>query len=358
MSRFLMMDIGAGTLDVLYYDETSGLSYKSVVKSPVLYMAERAQILEGNLLVTGCEMGGGQLSKILRERAKASDVVMTVSAAATIHHDLDRVRSWGIKIIEDNAAEDFRTGGNYHHLRIGDLEIDRLKEIVSGFGVPFEFDVVGVCAQDHGVPPKGVSHLEYRHDIFAANLNKSPFPHTLLYRKDEIPGTFNRLRSIAADAGVLQADEIYVMDSGMAAMLGASMDIQASAKDKLLILDVATSHTLGAALDREGIAGFFEYHTSDITLERLENLLVGLAEGNLKHKQILREGGHGAYQRKKLGYEEIEIIVATGPKRGLIQNSHLPVVMGAPFGDNMMTGTVGMLEAVRRRKGLEPIRYV
>jgi hypothetical protein len=28
---------------------------------------------------------------------------------------------------------------------------------------------------------------------------------------------------------------------------------------------------------------------------------------------------------------------------------------GAPLGDNMMTGTAGLLEAIRRRKGLAPL---
>jgi hypothetical protein len=32
--------------------------------------------------------------------------------------------------------------------------------------------------------------------------------------------------------------------------------------------------------------------------------------------------------------------------------------MGAPWGDNMMTGTVGLLEALRRRKGLSAMTYV
>ena len=43
MSRFLLLDVGAGTLDVFFYDDSSGLHYKAVVKSPVLYLAERAQ---------------------------------------------------------------------------------------------------------------------------------------------------------------------------------------------------------------------------------------------------------------------------------------------------------------------------
>jgi uncharacterized protein (DUF1786 family) len=148
------------------------------------------------------------------------------------------------------------------------------------------------------------------------------------------------------------------MDSGMAAILGASQDILAKDRDNIFILDVATSHTVGAALSGEELAGFFEYHTVDITLERLEALLLDLGQGNLSHKQILSEGGHGAFMRNAIGFGDDEVIIATGPKRRLVENSHLPIVFGAPLGDNMMTGTVGMLEAVRRRKGLEPIVYI
>ena len=59
-----------------------------------------------------------------------------------------------------------------------------------------------------------------------------------------------------------------------------------------------------------------------------------------------------------VGFKAAEIIVATGPKRRLLENSRLPVVFGGPLGDNMMTGTVGVLEAIRRRKGFEPIPYL
>jgi uncharacterized protein (DUF1786 family) len=283
---------------------------------------------------------------------------MSVSSAATVHHNLEKVRSWGIKIIDDTEAEDLRHNKRYSALTIGDLEVERLKHIFKGLGVSFSFDVVGICAQDHGTPPEGVSHLDYRHDIFKATLDGNPFPHALLYKNDEVPVTLNRLTSIAESAKMLPTDEIYAMDSGMAAILGATMDPQAKPKEKVLILDVATSHTIGAAIEGGEIAGFFEYHTRDITLERLESLIGELADGKLEHKQILKEGGHGAYIRKAFGFQAAEIIVATGPKRRLLENSRLPIVFGSPLGDNMMTGTVGVLEAIRRRKGLRPIPYL
>jgi uncharacterized protein (DUF1786 family) len=357
MNRFLMLDIGAGTLDVLYYNTKDDLHYKAVVRSPILTVQDKAESLPGDLLVIGREMGGGSLSEVLVERAKRGDVIISTSAAATLHHDLEKVLSWGIKVIDDSAAENLRRMKNESVLVLEDIDLERLKAIVQAFGVPFSFDVVGICAQDHGVPPMGISHLDYRHSLFMAALDKNPFPHTLLFRDAEIPPTFNRLRCISESARALPADEIYVMDSGMAAILGASLDPRARRKQKILVLDLATSHTVGATLERGQIAGFFEYHTKDMTFQKLDSLVIELADGRLIHENILREGGHGAYMRKAVGLQSVEIMVATGPKRRMVEKSCFPVVFGAPLGDNMMTGTVGLLEAIRRRKGLSQMSY-
>lgn len=358
MGRFLIVDVGAGTVDLLYYDTESNQHFKAVAKSPVKTLAEQAESIPENLLITGTEMGGGALSSVLKRRAREAVVVMSASSAATINHNLERVRSWGIKVVDDKEAEDLRKTGDYHTLTTGDLEVDRLEKITMALGIPFTFEVVGLCAQDHGRPPEGVSHLDYRHEIFKSRLDKSPFPHALLYRSDEVPVTLSRLGSMAKSAERLPTDEVYVMDSGMAAILGASMDPRAREKERILTLDVATSHTVGAGIQGEELTGFFEYHTGDITLERLEVLVRQLADGTLKHKQILEEGGHGAYIRKGFGFKTADIIIATGPKRQLVENSQLPIQFGSPLGDNMMTGTVGVLESIRRRKGLGPIFYL
>jgi uncharacterized protein (DUF1786 family) len=358
MSRFLMIDIGAGTMDILYADTEADLHYKAVVKSPVRSLAEKAAALKGNLLVVGDEMGGGPITQVLVERARQAEVIVSASAAATLNHDPEKVKSWGLKLAADDRIEELRRSKNYTVITLGDLEPRRLERIVKSFGVAYAFDAVVVCAQDHGVPPPGVSHLDFRHNLFKAGLEDHPYPHRLLYRSDEIPGSMNRLRSIAKGATKLPAAEIYVMDSGMAAIVGAAMDGAARGKESVLLLDIATSHTVGASMRGEELAGFFEYHTRDITRERLENLLVELADGQLSHRQILAEGGHGAFLRRSIGFNAIEAIIATGPRRKLVAGSRLPITYGAPWGDNMMTGTVGLLEALRRRKGLEPIVYL
>ena len=353
----MIVDIGAGTMDVLYHDTASAQHYKAVVKSPVQTVAAKAESLRGNLFVTGVEMGGGPITEVLKERACRAEVIMTASAAATLSHTPDRIEEWGIRIIGNDEGDKFRENLDYAHLTIEDLDLIRLEKIVKGFGVDFEFDVVGVCAQDHGVPPPGGSHLVFRHNINRKVLEQHPFPHALLYRSSEVPEPLNRLRAIAKCAEDLPTGEVFVMDSGMAAILGASMDSLADARNNIMVLDIATSHTVGAALSGGELAGFFEYHTRDITLNRLEALLRDLAEGQLTNDDILREGGHGAYVRRAIGFDTVEITLATGPKRRLIKTSRLPMTLGAPWGDNMMTGTVGLLEAIRRRKGLARIEY-
>jgi uncharacterized protein (DUF1786 family) len=358
MSTYLILDIGAGTLDMLYYDDERGVHYKAVVKSPVKRLAEEIADLRGSILITGKEMGGGEISGVLRKRVKQAQVIMSRSSAATLHHELERVTSMGIRVVDDLEADELKADRAHADFSIGDIELERIRSILIGFGVPFSFDFVGICAQDHGVPPKGVSHLDFRHQIFRDRLDRDPLPHSLLYRAGKIPSVFSRLQAIAETAEALPTQELYVMDSGMAAVLGASMDPRARHRKRKLLVDVATSHTIGAAMEGEEIAGFFEYHTKDITLVRLERLLRDLADGGLEHREILAEGGHGAYIRRSYGFKAVEIIVVTGPRRGLIEDSSLSIQLGAPLGDNMMTGTVGVLEAIRRRKDLPPLAYL
>ncbi|NNG00709.1 MAG: pyruvate formate-lyase activating enzyme [Desulfobacteraceae bacterium] len=358
MSRFLLIDIGAGTMDVLYVDTTGQLHYKAVVISPVRDVAGLIERTPGNLMVDGVEMGGGPVSAALIERANTSVVIMSASAANTIHHEVERVKGHGIRILGDGPAAEHQINSGFTRLSIGDIQPGRIERLVRGFGVPFEFDAVAVCAQDHGVAPAGVSHLDFRHNIFTGILELSPYPESLLFDAESLPGTLNRLSSIDAAARRLPATNIYVMDSGMAAILGASMDISVRHKETIAVFDVATSHTVGAVLHRGALCGFFEYHTRDITVDGIYKAIHALADGTLSHQAILEQGGHGAYLRRAPGFDRIEAFVITGPRRRLLEDIPLPVTWGAPWGDNMMTGTVGLMEALRRRLDLDPMVYL
>ncbi len=347
MTRSLLVDVGAGTMDVLLFDDEEQLHYKAVVPSPARTLAKKVASTAGNLIVEGVEMGGGPISRSLIERAKSARVVMSSSAAATIHHDPERVRSHGIEIVTEDEAAAWDEPG-FSRIRLGDLDHELLRALVSSFDAPFQFDVVAVCAQDHGVAPAGVSKLDFRHRLMQARLAVSPSPDRMLFPATETPQSFNRWGSLARDAEALPASSRYVMDSGMAAVLGASTDPAAAAQSAYIVLDVATSHTVGAAFEGDALTALFEYHTKDLTTERLDELVVGLAEGELSHERVLQAGGHGAWLRKAVGLDKVTAVIATGPKRQLVEGSRHPIVLGAPLGDNMMTGTAGMLEAVRR----------
>ena len=349
MSSYLLIDVGAGTQDILWWDDEQDLSYKAVVSSPVRRVAAKAASLPKGqpLLVTGREMGGGPITRVLKERAKESPVFITKSAAATLHHNKERVRAMGLQIVEDGIEP--REG--QLRLRLGDIDVAEIEKIVTSFGVDFDFDFVAVCAQDHGVPPPGISHLVYRQDKFVKTLTENPFPHELLYRHDEIEPTWNRLRSMALDAKELPTQEVYVMDSGMAAILGATHDRSCVHRKYSAVLDVATSHTVGAIFSQQELLGLFEVHTKDLKVEELDELLPALAKGELDNEAVLQQGGHGAWSRGAAPFAEIGPIVATGPQRRRVKDSKLEIHWGAPMGDNMMTGTTGLLAALRRRQG-------
>ncbi len=353
MKNLLAIDIGAGTMDIMCYVPAEKMHYKAVVKSPVRTVAAGIEATRGDLLVSGVEMGGGPVTAILKARARTADVVATPAAAATLHHHPERVEAMGIRIVDDVQAAVLARQPNYTHVELADIDPARIAGIVEGFGLPFEFDAVAVCAQDHGVAPPGVSHLDFRHQLFKARLDQAPFAHTLLFSADKLPPQFNRLKSIAAAAALLPTREVFVMDSGMAAIAGACRDAAVRGREIIMVLDIATSHTVAAVLGGGELWGSFEYHTHDLSLERLEPLLRDLADGKLDHAQILAEGGHGAYLRKAPGFSRIDAIVATGPQRRMLAPSRLPIIWGAPWGDNMMTGCVGLMEAMARLHGEE-----
>ena len=141
MARYLLLDVGAGTMDVLWYDDASGEHFKAVVKSPVRTLAEKAARLPKDIVTTGVEMGGGPISDVLIAKAAENRVLMTGAAAATIHHDPDRVRALGIDIVGESQAERAAASGKYCRLHLADLEPGRIKKIIMGMGVPFAFEL-------------------------------------------------------------------------------------------------------------------------------------------------------------------------------------------------------------------------
>ncbi|GEM_PF-4725746 len=62
-----------------------------------------------------------------------------------------------------------------------------------------------------------------------------------------------------------------------------------------------------------------------------------LAGGRLEHEIVLAAGGHGAYSRHAVGFDSVDIILSTGPRRTMLAECGLDLVLGTPFGEKMMT---------------------
>jgi len=350
MSRILAMDIGAGTQDILIFDTDTQEHFKIVMESPTRIIGKMIAGLDEDLFVFGETMGGGPVTKSLKKQIRKRKIYITPRAAATIHNDLKKVEDQGF-ILVDGDQNAFPELENLFKVELGDLDKTRLENLLDAMSIPREFDFLLLALQDHGFSPCGVSNLDFRNHFFAQRIEENPVPEHFLYSSNELPKFFTRMHASLRLARALPAKEIFIMDSGMAAILGASQDESTRGIDTFLVLDIATSHTLGAIIDKGEIAGFFEYHTRDITQKKIEELIVRLAEGDISHQKILEEGGHGAYLRKAPGFSSIKAFIATGPKRSLLKNSSFDIRFGSPLGDNMMTGTIGLVEALFQRKG-------
>ncbi len=354
MARFLAIDVGASTLDAMFLDTKSGDQFKFVAKSPTRILAERIMACKSKrIIITGRQMGGGPVTEAIKAKTGQPRVMMTRSAAETIHHREERVKDLGVTLLSAKAAKQEAKKWNTSHFKAGDIVVEDILTMLKSMGIGPAVDFFGICVQDHGTPKEKISSLDFRHQIFKGIIDRDPRPAAFLFEADQIPSYLRRMRAAAMDAEGIPSGKIYLMDTGMAAILGASSDPSARGKRSIIVLDIASSHTLGALLLDGEIGGFFEYHTSAITPEILEALIVDLAEGRLSHERIVSEGGHGAYTRKAPGFDGVEIILATGPKRSILKGVRMEgIVPGAPFGDNMMTGTAGLILAMAEREGV------
>ena len=354
MARFLAIDIGAGTLDAMFLDTNSGDQFKFVAKSPTRTLAERITACRSNrILIMGRQMGGGPVTEAIKAKAQQCKVMMTRSAAETIHHRIGRVKNLGVMVIPPKVAKQEVKKWDTSWFKAGDVVVEDILTMLKSMGIEPSVDFFGISVQDHGTPKGEISSLDFRHQIFKGIIDKDPRPSAFLFEADRIPSYLRRMRAAAMDAKGIPSRKICLMDTGMAAIQGASSDPSARGKRSIIVLDIATSHTLGALILDGEIGGFFEYHTSAITPEILRALIIDLAEGRLSHERIVSEGGHGAYTRKALGFDGVEIILATGPKRRILRQIGIGgIIPGAPFGDNMMTGTAGLILAMAEREGV------
>lgn len=345
--RLLCIDVGSGTQDILLLDtgQPAENAVQLVLPAPTVLVARkiREATARGEALVlTGETMGGGACTVALREHLAAGfPVYATEKAARTFSDDLAKVASWGVCLVSEDEAAGFKGGTR---IRMEDVDFSSLAKAFAGWGVKLAPDVIGVAVLDHGAAPPGESERRFRFQYLEHRLKTNGTLAALVYRAAEVPGHFTRMQAVVRSLD--GETPLILMDTGAAAVLGASLDGEGACHRERLAVNLGNSHTLAFHLDGLKVLGMFEHHTSGLSLARLETLLERLVSGGLTNAEVWDEGGHGSLVISAGGNP---FLLATGPRRALISPSRMKPCFAAPFGNMMLAGCFGLARAAALR---------
>ena len=340
--KILAVDVGAGTQDIMLYDVDEPIenSPKLVMPSSTKIIADRISKSEGDLFINGETMGGGPIGKAVKEQLSSGNkVFMTEKAARTIRDNLDFVKSLGIEIILESEKETYK---NLTQIKFEDVDLDAIKQALSKFDVDPHFDFLGIAVQDHGFM-EGMGDRDFRFMKIREKLDIPKPPEAFTYF-GKAPDYFTRINAVFR---TFKNYKTTVMDSKFASVCGATCDRYVRKLERSIVMDIGNGHTLAAAFDKGNIVGVFEHHTRNMTPDKIELFVKKLADGTITHEEVHEDHGHGAWSLKPIG--DFEAIVATGPRRKVLEETDFNVHYAAPAGDVMMTGPVGLIKAIQSK---------
>ncbi len=345
--QVLCIDVGAETQDILLYDSEKNMEncVQLVLPSWTSLVARqlKSSLSQGeDVFLTGTIMGGFHFHGLRDFSASKGRVFATPEAAKTFHNDLDRVKEMGVKIIEAKEGRSLIRSG-VKVIRTRDIDLNLILNSLRGFGIEVNLGGVAVAVQDHGEAPKGMSNRSFRFENLRKLLEDEPGAFSLCFKREEIPEYFTRM--LAVSKTLKTQENLLLMDSGFAAILGSLEDPEVNRRKRKLVVNIGNGHTLGAYLKGSDILALFEHHTSRIDAGKLKALLKKLSAGTLSNEEIYQDGGHGAWISKgdKLsGEKEIELISVTGPNRRLANQARYHYAV--PYGNMMLTGCFGLLK--------------
>lgn len=348
--RLLAADVGFGTTDILIYDSQLKLENcpKLVIPSQTQQVAARlrAATAEGlPVVLKGVTMGGGPCGLALKDHLKAGLAVYASPAVAlTFNDSLELVSSWGVRISDDPQKEAPAASAV---IDTGDIDLPRLRRAMVDLGIDPHFDGAAIAVQDHGFAP-GASNREFRFALWEEKLAGEPDLAALAYRGDRIPDAYTRMQAVASLLEEIK--QVVVMDTGPAALWGAVLprleDEKGAGREPVLVANVGNGHTLAAILQGSRVLGLMEHHTRMLDGRRFTELLSAFASGSLSNEDVFADGGHGCVPPAPENTMLIESpVLVTGPRRDLMKDSPLPLEFAAPFGDMMLTGSFGLVEA-------------
>jgi uncharacterized protein (DUF1786 family) len=335
--KILAIDIGQGTQDILLYDAKKNIENCTclILPSPTSLYGKMVVESSGDLHIQGSTIGGGILSSAVKSHLKKGfRVYMEPEAAASIRDNLDVVRSMGI--IVDKPPDDFHG----KEIILKEVNLLILKEFLSHYKEEMDVEVIAVAVQDHGTSVEGKSDREFRFEVIEKRLKENNSLASFAYWADAVPKFLTRMRSVVRALKAQTSSKILLMDTASCALLGC-MEIGSSPH---FIVNVGNEHTVSAIIRNGEVEAFMEHHTHLLSPEKMRDLLLRFAEGEVSKKEIFEDGGHGALYIKK-NPTTVNRVIVTGPNREKMRQTGLPVIFAAPGGNMMLTGPIGLVKA-------------
>ena len=290
--KILALDIGAGTQDILLYDDDKYIEncIKLVLPSPHLIYASKvkeATKLRQDLFVQGDIIGGGAFTVALRKHVQSGlRVMMTEKSAYTVRNSLSEVKGLGIEILREQP-ETF----SGKTLTIEEVDLSSLGSFLAPFNENLsDLDVVAVAVQDHGVSPKGMSNRKFRIQKMRECLKDDPRPENLAFGEGAIPPYFLRMRSAAqASRRQLPEAKVVVMDTSPAAILGCLKDPALEDVDPILVVNVGNGHTMIAIMKENQISRLLVVDDGErpVGMLTLQDIVRGSNDEHLKVDVIM-----------------------------------------------------------------------
>lgn len=214
-----------------------------------------------------------------------------------------------------------------------DVDKPALEKALELFGISLP-DNFAVAVQDHGYSPLASNRI-FRFEYFRDVIKNGGTLNSFVY-KGNIPERFSRMKAVERTLpGAL------LMDTGMAAIRGALLD--ENAKPPYLAVNIGNGHTLAGVVDDGRLVSYLEHHTHQMTANKLDDYLKRLCSGTLDFREVFDDGGHGCYIGESV--DKPGSILVTGPWREIMRRSKLELRFAAPFGDMMLTGCFGLMDA-------------
>ncbi len=350
--KILAVDVGTGTQDIFLFDSQLDIEngFKLILPSPTMIINHRirqATRRKKSVLLTGVTMGGGPSAWAAEDHARSGlAIYATPEAARSFNDDLSKIEEVGIKVVSEDEVAGLPAETVTVELK--DFYLKEILDVFQQFGVNLkDLAAVSVAVFDHGAAPLDISDRKFRFDYLDERIRAKNSLSAFAYPASEIPEIMTRLKAVAKSASNL-AVPLILMDTAPAAIFGAAFDPIVAARDRKIIVNIGNFHSLAFRLGPAGIEGVFEHHTGLLDGQKVEKLLLSLANGTLKNEDVFNHHGHGAlvYQEEVLSMDNPDFnVVVTGPRRAMLSNSYLKPYFAVPFGDMMIAGCFGLLAA-------------